>query len=247
MHDLVIRNGLIVDGTGADRFHGDLAVDGGRITEVVAAGEGDLGAGRQELDADGCVVAPGWVDIHTHYDGQVTWDPEMAPSSWHGATTVVMGNCGVGFAPARPDERDFLIELMEAVEDEISVRLLEADRRTRDAPLLEEVGDELERLLVLLPDANFGRNLEAFLDRRFFEMRRDDDRLPAGGNDNTCQTLRPPPLNTREIVEAGAGLDDDGSNGVPLHQLASHGEPDQPLLAADGRRELDCRRRLRTR
>jgi len=117
MHELVIRNGLIVDGTGADRFHGDLAVDGGRITEVVRRGDGEVGAGRQELDADGCVVAPGWVDIHTHYDGQVTWDPEMAPSSWHGATTVVMGNCGVGFAPARPDERDFLIELMEAVED----------------------------------------------------------------------------------------------------------------------------------
>jgi N-acyl-D-amino-acid deacylase len=117
MHDLVIRNGLIVDGTGADRFHGDVAVDGGTITEVVRAGEADVGPGRRELDADGCVVAPGWVDIHTHYDGQVTWDPELAPSSWHGATTVVMGNCGVGFAPARPDERDFLIELMEAVED----------------------------------------------------------------------------------------------------------------------------------
>jgi len=117
MHDLVIRNGLIVDGTGADRFHGAVAVDGGRITEVAGAGDAEVGPGRQELDADGCVVAPGWVDIHTHYDGQVTWDPEMAPSSWHGATTVVMGNCGVGFAPARPDERDFLIELMEAVED----------------------------------------------------------------------------------------------------------------------------------
>jgi N-acyl-D-amino-acid deacylase len=117
MHDLVIRNGLIVDGTGADRFHGDVAVDRGRITEVARTGEADVGAGRQELDADGCLVAPGWVDIHTHYDGQVTWDPEMAPSSWHGATTVVMGNCGVGFAPARPDERGFLIELMEAVED----------------------------------------------------------------------------------------------------------------------------------
>jgi len=117
MHDLVIRNGLVVDGTGAPRFHGDVAVDGGRITEVARAGDAEIGAGRRELDADGCLVAPGWVDIHTHYDGQVTWDPELAPSSWHGATTVVMGNCGVGFAPARPDERDFLIELMEAVED----------------------------------------------------------------------------------------------------------------------------------
>ncbi len=117
-HDLVIRNGLVVDGTGGAPFHGDVAVDGGTITEVARHDDGGVdGRGAQELDADGTVVAPGWVDIHTHYDGQVTWDPEMAPSSWHGATTVVMGNCGVGFAPARPDERDFLIELMEAVED----------------------------------------------------------------------------------------------------------------------------------
>ncbi|MGB0621420.1 MAG: N-acyl-D-amino-acid deacylase family protein [Myxococcota bacterium] len=112
-HDLVIRNGILVDGTGADRFSGDLAVDGGVITQV----GGDAGRATREIDADGAIVTPGWVDIHTHYDGQVTWDAEMAPSSWHGATSIVMGNCGVGFAPARPDERDFLIELMEAVED----------------------------------------------------------------------------------------------------------------------------------
>lgn len=112
-HDLVIRNGVIVDGTGAERFEGDVAVDGGRISIV-----GDVsGTGAEEIDAAGDLVAPGWVDIHTHYDGQVTWDPEMAPSSWHGATTVVMGNCGVGFAPLRPGEEDFLVELMEAVED----------------------------------------------------------------------------------------------------------------------------------
>ena len=117
-HELVIRNGCIVDGTGGQRFHGDIAVDGGTITEVVRADDGGVAdTGNRELDAAGSLVAPGWVDIHTHYDGQVTWDPEMAPSSWHGATTVVMGNCGVGFAPVRPGEEDFLIELMEAVED----------------------------------------------------------------------------------------------------------------------------------
>ena len=112
-HELVIRNGTIVDGTGADRFTGDLAMDDGLITQV----GGVVGQGTREIDADGAIVAPGWVDIHTHYDGQVSWDAEMAPSSHHGATTVVMGNCGVGFAPVRPSERDFLIELMEAVED----------------------------------------------------------------------------------------------------------------------------------
>ncbi len=112
-HDLVIRNGVIVDGTGKERFDGDIAVDDGLISAVGVV----EGTGREEIDAAGDLVAPGWVDIHTHYDGQVTWDPEMAPSSWHGATTVVMGNCGVGFAPLRPGGEDFLVELMEAVED----------------------------------------------------------------------------------------------------------------------------------
>jgi N-acyl-D-amino-acid deacylase len=113
MHDLVIRGGTVVDGTGGPARPADVAVDDGRISEVGA----DVGPGRRDLDADGLVVAPGWVDIHTHYDGQVTWDPEMSPSSWHGVTTVVMGNCGVGFAPVRPGGEAFLIELMEGVED----------------------------------------------------------------------------------------------------------------------------------
>ena len=100
-HDLVIRGGNVVDGTGAPARTADVAVDDGVITEV---GTVD-GTGTRELDADGLLVTPGWVDIHTHYDGQVTWDPEMTPSSWHGVTTVVMGNCGVGFAPVRPRAR----------------------------------------------------------------------------------------------------------------------------------------------
>jgi N-acyl-D-amino-acid deacylase len=114
MHDVVIRGGTIVDGTGAPRRTGDVAIDGGVLTQV---GDSVDGTGRRELDADGLVVSPGWVDIHTHYDGQVTWDPEMTPSSWHGVTTVVMGNCGVGFAPVRPGGEAFLVELMEGVED----------------------------------------------------------------------------------------------------------------------------------
>src|SRR5213082_883061 len=113
MHELVIRGGTVVDGTGAPARTADVAVDGGVITEV---GTVD-GACRRELDADGLVVTPGWVDIHTHYDGQVTWNPEVTPSSWHGVTTVVMGNCGVGFAPVQPGAESFLIELMEGVED----------------------------------------------------------------------------------------------------------------------------------
>ncbi len=113
MHELVIRGGSVVDGTGAPAITADIAVTDGLITEI---GRVD-GRGQRELAADGLVVAPGWVDIHTHYDGQVTWDPELTPSSWHGVTTVVMGNCGVGFAPVRPDGKGFLIEVMEGVED----------------------------------------------------------------------------------------------------------------------------------
>jgi N-acyl-D-amino-acid deacylase len=113
MHDLVIRNGTIVDGGGKPSFSGDVAIDGG----IIASVGGKAGAARREIDANGLVVAPGWVDIHTHYDGQVAWDPYLSPSSWHGVTTIVMGNCGVGFAPVEPGKEDFLIGLMEGVED----------------------------------------------------------------------------------------------------------------------------------
>jgi len=113
MHDLVIRGGTIVDGSGGPLRTGDVAVDGDRIVRA----DGVAGPGRREIDARERLVLPGWVDVHTHYDGQATWDPLMTPSSWHGVTTVVMGNCGVGFAPARRDRHDWLIGLMEGVED----------------------------------------------------------------------------------------------------------------------------------
>ena len=113
IHDLVIRNGNIVDGSGKKPFLGDVAIDDGKITKVGEV----INSGKKEIDADGNLVSPGWVDIHTHYDGQVCWDPYLTPSSWHGVTTVVMGNCGVGFAPVKPGDENFLIQLMEGVED----------------------------------------------------------------------------------------------------------------------------------
>ncbi|MCU1401444.1 MAG: putative hydrolase [Acidimicrobiales bacterium] len=112
-HDLVIVGGTVVDGTGGAAYRADVAVDDGVITAV-----GTVSApGRQRIDASGATVMPGFVDIHTHYDGQATWADLLVPSSWHGVTTVVMGNCGVGFAPVRPHDRQRLIELMEGVED----------------------------------------------------------------------------------------------------------------------------------
>jgi N-acyl-D-aspartate/D-glutamate deacylase len=113
MHDVIITGGTIVDGTGQPSFTGDVAVTNGHITGVGR----DLGPARRTLKADGLLVTPGWVDVHTHYDGQAVWDPLLTPSLWHGVSTVVMGNCGVGFAPVRPNRREYLITMMESVED----------------------------------------------------------------------------------------------------------------------------------
>jgi N-acyl-D-amino-acid deacylase len=139
-YDLVIRNGTIVDGTGAPRFTGDVAVKDGLIASVGRV----QGRGAREIDAAGKIVAPGFVDIHTHYDGQATWDAEMAPSSWHGVTTVVMGNCGVGFAPAAPERHLWLISLMEGVEDIPGTALAEGMKW--DWETFPEYLDALERM-----------------------------------------------------------------------------------------------------
>ena len=139
-YDLIIRGGTIVDGTGAPRFTGDVAIRDGLVAEV-----GEVhGSAAEEIDAAGMLVTPGFVDIHTHYDGQATWDQEMAPSSWHGVTTVVMGNCGVGFAPARPDQHEWLIGLMEGVEDIPGTAL--AEGMTWEWETFPEYLDALEKL-----------------------------------------------------------------------------------------------------
>jgi N-acyl-D-amino-acid deacylase len=113
MHDIVIRGGTIIDGTGRAPFTGDVAIAGSRLVGV----GGKQGPGRREIDADGLLVTPGWVDVHTHYDGQAMWDPLLAPSCWHGVTTVMFGNCGVGFAPVKKEHHGALMDLMEGVEE----------------------------------------------------------------------------------------------------------------------------------
>jgi N-acyl-D-aspartate/D-glutamate deacylase len=112
-YDIVIRGGMIYDGGGGEPYQADVAIDGGKIGGVGTVS----GKGREEIDATGQIVTPGFIDLHTHYDAQVTWANEITPSSWNGVTTAMIGNCGVGFAPCKPDQRDMLIKLMEGVED----------------------------------------------------------------------------------------------------------------------------------
>jgi len=121
MHDTVIRGGTIVDGTGKPGYTGDVALEGGKIASV----GGKAGPGKREIDANGLLITPGWVDVHTHYDGQATWDPVLAPSSWHGVTTIMFGNCGVGFAPVRNEDHSSLIGLMESIEEIPGIALAE--------------------------------------------------------------------------------------------------------------------------
>ncbi|MFT5511020.1 MAG: N-acyl-D-aspartate/D-glutamate deacylase, partial [Hyphomicrobiaceae bacterium] len=111
-YDIVIRGGTVYDGDGGEPFVADVAIVDGKIAEVGTI----AGKGGQEIDAKGQMVTPGFVDLHTHYDAQVTWANEITPSSWNGVTTAMIGNCGVGFAPCKPEQRDMLIKLMEGVE-----------------------------------------------------------------------------------------------------------------------------------
>ena len=143
MGRLVVREGQVVDGTGATPRTADVVLEDGLVREIVGPGTARLD-GAETIEAKGRLVTPGFVDVHTHYDGQATWDATLAPSSWHGVTSVVMGNCGVGFAPVRPDRHQFLIELMEGVEDIPGTAL--ADGITWNWESFPEYLDELARL-----------------------------------------------------------------------------------------------------
>ena len=190
MHDTVIRGGTILDGTGKAGFTGDIAIKDGRIAEV----GGKAGPGKREINADGRLVTPGWVDVHTHYDGQATWDSLLAPSSWHGVSTILFGNCGVGFAPVRKEHHELLIGLMEAVEEIPGTALAEGLKW--DWESFPEYLDALERI----PHAiDIGAQIPHHPLRVYVMGERAINLEPATGDDIAeMQRL------TRQAMEAGA-------------------------------------------
>ena len=213
-HDMVIRSGSVIDGTGQEAFTADVAIKDGLVVEVGKVS----GVGRREVDADGALVTPGFVDIHTHYDGQATWSNRMSPSSHHGVTTVVMGNCGVGFAPVRPTDHDLLIELMEGVEDIPGVALSEGLSWE-----WESFPDYLDYLSKRQFDMDIGAQLPHAALRVYVMGQRGADREPA-----TAEDVLEMRRLTEQAIRAGAlGF----TSSRTLNHRSVRGEPTPTLQA----------------
>ncbi len=215
-YDLVVRGGSVADGSGGGLFEADVAISGGRIAAVGKI----AGRGREEIDARGKLVTPGFVDVHTHYDGQATWDGRMQPSSWHGCTTVVMGNCGVGFAPCRVEDHDRLIRLMEGVED-IPFPVL-----TEGLPWnWESYPDYLDALAKRRFDIDIGSQLPHAALRVFVMGERGANREPATPADIAAMA---------EIAEAAMRAGALGfSTSRTLNHRTSDGQPTPTLTAGE--------------
>ena len=214
--DIVIRGGQVADGRGGPLYEADVAVRDGRIAEVGRV----AGKGRIDLDATGLLVTPGFVDVHTHYDGQAIWDSRFAPSSWHGVTTAVMGNCGVGFAPVRPGDTERLVELMEGVEDIPGVALHEGLDWA-----WESFADYLDALERRPHDIDFAAQLpHAAL--RVYVMGERASRLEMATREDVARMRRL----TAEAVRAGAlGV----STSRSINHRTSTGDPTPSLRAAE--------------
>ncbi len=219
-YDLVIRNGLVVDGTGGAPFEADVGVEGGRIAAIGA----NLARGTEEIDARGRLVTPGFVDIHTHYDGQAVWSDRLAPSSSHGVTTAVGGNCGVGFAPCRPEHRDLLVSVMEGVEDIPEVVMTEG--LTWDWETYPEYLDAIEKRP---RDIDFASQIPHSAVRVYAMGERGANREPA-----TAEDLERMQAIVREAIGVGAlGF---ATSRLIIHKTGQ-GDPIPTFMAAENELE----------